>query len=148
MRFQLLIHWGRVPHICVCKLTNIGSNNGLSPGHYLNQCWDIVNSNLSNTFQWNLKQNSYIFIKENAFENVVCDMAAILTRPQCVMRLLEYWITIFALYLQNKHLIYISRFSLPEGSQQMKVRCYMICKIINKYMMSLRNPFCCVSYHF
>ena len=30
--------------------------------------------------QWNLKQNSYIFIRENAFENVVCKMAAILSQ--------------------------------------------------------------------
>ena len=27
-----LTHWGRVTHICVVKLTNIGSDNGLSPG--------------------------------------------------------------------------------------------------------------------
>ena len=27
-----LIHWGRVTHICVSKLTIIGSDNGLSPG--------------------------------------------------------------------------------------------------------------------
>ena len=26
-----LIHWGRVTHICLSKLTNIGSDNGLSP---------------------------------------------------------------------------------------------------------------------
>ena len=26
-----LTHWGRVTHICVCKLTTIGSGNGLSP---------------------------------------------------------------------------------------------------------------------
>ena len=26
-----LTHWGRVTHICVCKLTNIDSYNGLSP---------------------------------------------------------------------------------------------------------------------
>ena len=26
-----LTHWGRVTHICVGKLTNIGSDNGLSP---------------------------------------------------------------------------------------------------------------------
>ena len=25
-------HWGRVTHICVSKLTMIGSDNGLSPG--------------------------------------------------------------------------------------------------------------------
>ena len=28
---RLLSHWGRVTHICVSKLTIIGSNNGLSP---------------------------------------------------------------------------------------------------------------------
>ena len=27
-----LTHWGRVTHICVVKLTIIGSDNGLSPG--------------------------------------------------------------------------------------------------------------------
>ena len=27
-----LTHWGRVTHICVCKLTSIGSDNGLSRG--------------------------------------------------------------------------------------------------------------------
>ena len=26
-----LTHWGRVTHICVCELTNIDSDNGLSP---------------------------------------------------------------------------------------------------------------------
>ena len=29
-------------------------------------------------------RNSYIFIQENAFENVFCEMASILCRPQCV----------------------------------------------------------------
>ena len=28
----MLTHWGRVTHICPCELTNIGSDNGLSPG--------------------------------------------------------------------------------------------------------------------
>ena len=28
---QSLTHWGRVTHICVSKLTIIGSDNGLSP---------------------------------------------------------------------------------------------------------------------
>ena len=31
-RIIILTHWGRVTHICVDKLTNIGSDNGLSPG--------------------------------------------------------------------------------------------------------------------
>ena len=29
---NLVIHWGRVMHICVSKLAIIGSDNGLSPG--------------------------------------------------------------------------------------------------------------------
>ena len=29
---SMLIHWGRVTHICVGKLTVLGSDNGLSPG--------------------------------------------------------------------------------------------------------------------
>ena len=38
------------------------------PSHYLNQCWFIVNLNLENKLNWNHKQNSYIFIIENALE--------------------------------------------------------------------------------
>ena len=39
-----------------------------------------------NKFQWNLNRNSYLFIQENAFKDVVCEKAAILSRPQCVKR--------------------------------------------------------------
>ena len=54
------------------------------PSHYLIQCWNIVNWTSGNKFQWNLNQNLYIFIQENAFENVVWNMVFILSRPQCV----------------------------------------------------------------
>ena len=40
----------------------------------LSQCWNIINSNLSNKLQSNLKPKSYIFINENEFKNVVCEM--------------------------------------------------------------------------
>ena len=55
-----------------------------APSHYLNQCWNIVNLTLWNKLQFNVNQNSYTFIQENAFENVVWKMATILSRPQCV----------------------------------------------------------------
>ena len=32
----------------------------------------------------NLKRNSCISIQENAFQNVVCEMASISSQPQCV----------------------------------------------------------------
>ena len=34
-----LTHWGRVTHICVGKLTIIGSDNGLSPGRHQAIIW-------------------------------------------------------------------------------------------------------------
>ena len=74
-------------HICVGKLTIISSDNLVAwtaPSHYLNQCWNIVNLTLGNKLQWNTNRNLYIFIQENAFENVVWKMVAILSRPQCV----------------------------------------------------------------
>ena len=106
-----LTHWGRVMHICIGNLTIIGSDNGLAHSRrqaYLNQCWNILNWTLRNKLQWNFKQNLYIFIQENAFDCVVCEMAAILSRPQCVKchRLLkftqgrqEYWTQLISLLL-------------------------------------------------
>ena len=45
-----------------------------------------------NIFQWNFIGNSKVFIQENALENVVCEMAAILSRPQCVNKTtILYW---------------------------------------------------------
>ena len=49
----------------------------MAPSHYLNQCWNVVNWTLGNKLQWNFNRNSNIFIQENAFENVVCEMASI-----------------------------------------------------------------------
>ena len=39
---QCLTHWGRVTHIRVGKLTNIGSDNGLSPGRHQAIIWTNV----------------------------------------------------------------------------------------------------------
>ena len=41
--------------------------------------------------QCHFNKNLYIFIKENAFENVVWKMAAILSRPQCVKTEVDEW---------------------------------------------------------
>ena len=65
------------PNICVSKLNIIGSS---LVRHYLTQCCNIVDFTLKNKLQW----NSYIPIHENVFGNVVCEMSAILPRPQWV----------------------------------------------------------------
>ena len=54
------------------------------PSYYLKQCEIIVNWTMRNKVQWNQNQNSNIFIQENTLENVVSEMASILSRPQWV----------------------------------------------------------------
>ena len=40
----------------------------LLPGHYLNHCWNIANWTLRKILQWNLNQNTKLFIHDNAFK--------------------------------------------------------------------------------
>ena len=39
LKIIFLTHWGWVTHICIGKLTNIGSDNGLSPGRHEAIIW-------------------------------------------------------------------------------------------------------------
>ena len=105
-----LTHWGRVTHICVVKLTIISSDNGLSPGRHQAIIWTNAGILLIGPFilHWNDNQDSYIFIQENAFENIVWKMAAILSRPQCVNVVLyrtiyPYWLLLPLLWRHNGH---------------------------------------------
>ena len=74
-------------HICVGNLTIIGSYNGLSPGRRQAIIWTndgiLLFEPLGTNFNEFFYRNSYNFIQENPFENVVWKMAAILSRPQC-----------------------------------------------------------------
>ena len=75
---HILTRRGRVTHMCVSNLTIIGSGNGLSPGRRQAIIWTNAGILLIGPLGTNF------FIQENAFENVVWKMAAILYRPQCV----------------------------------------------------------------
>ena len=61
---------------------------------------------LGNKYQWNFKQNAKLFINENAPENIVCEMAAILTRRRWVDARwhMHYWITIVSRNDTSPHL--------------------------------------------
>ena len=82
-----------MPHICISESGQHWFRQRLVaysvPSHYLNQCWKIVNWTLRNKIQWNLNRNSYVFIQENASENIVCEMAAILSRGRWVNTLYQ-----------------------------------------------------------
>ena len=56
-----------------------------APNYCLSQCWNIVNLTHRNKLQWNINRNSYIFIQENALENIICEIS----------------VTIFAYYLHT-----------------------------------------------
>ena len=74
-----LTHLTLVPHIYTSvNRISVGSDNGLSPVRRQ----AIVNWTLRNKLQWNFDKNTKLFIQENAFENIVCDMAAILSRER------------------------------------------------------------------
>ena len=96
-----LTHWGRMTHICVTNLTIIGSNNGLSPGRHQAIIWTddgiLLIGPLGTNFREKFNRNSNIFIHENAIESVVCEMAAILSRPQCVKPMVtQFYVTIWS----------------------------------------------------
>ena len=96
-----LTHWGPVTPIDVTNLGHFWLRKWLvaysAPSHYLNkcceQCCNIVNLTLRNKLQSNCidKLKNSWNIHENAFENVVWKMLAILSQPQCVNGL-NYWV--------------------------------------------------------
>ena len=61
--------------------------------HYLNQCWFIVNWTHGNKFQWNLNLNFIIFIRGDAFENVVSQNGGHFVQGRCVNILMHVCIS-------------------------------------------------------
>ena len=62
-RLDYQTHWGWVTHICVTKITIIGSDNGLSPGRRLVIFWTMLEYclTLRNKIQWNfLSRPQYV----------------------------------------------------------------------------------------
>ena len=79
-----LTHWSPMTHICIGKLTIIGYNNGLLPCRRQ----AIIRTNagilLIGPLGTNFREiliEIYTFFHENAFENVIRNMAPILSRP-------------------------------------------------------------------
>ena len=86
-KFSASTHWGRVTHICVSKLTIIGSDNGLSPDRRQAIIWTYAGILLIGPLETNFSEiliGILTFSSKNAVESVVCEMAAVLCRPQCI----------------------------------------------------------------
>ena len=74
-------------HICVGNLAIIGSDNGVSPGRRQAIFWTnagiLLIGLLETNFSEILAEIITFSFKKNVFESVVCEMVAILSRPQC-----------------------------------------------------------------
>ena len=78
-----LTHWGRVTHICVSKVTIIGSDNGLSPGRRQAIIW----TNAGILLIWTLVTNFSEILREiQAFswKKMHLKMASAKWRPFCL----------------------------------------------------------------
>ena len=98
-------HWGQGRHACVSKLNIIGSDNGLVPGRRQAIIWTNVHllsiGPLGTNFA-KLNQNTKLFVQENAFESIVCEMAAILSRERWVNVWYVYALQVFVWHTQTK----------------------------------------------
>ena len=79
----------RLSDIWVSKVPITGADNGLSPGQREAIIWTnsgiLLPGPLGTKFsEISIGINTDIVIQENAFQNVVHNVAAILSRPQCV----------------------------------------------------------------
>ena len=77
-----LTHWGRVTQICVGKLTNIGSDNGLSPGRRQAIIWTNAGILLIGPLGTNFSE-FLIVIHTSSFNKMHLKMSSAKWRPFC-----------------------------------------------------------------
>ena len=78
-----LTHWGRVTHICVSKPTNIGSDNGLSPGRRQAIIWTNAVILLIGPLVTNFNETS-IEIHIFSFKKIYLKLSSGKWRPFCL----------------------------------------------------------------
>ena len=78
-----LTHWGRVTHICVSKLTILGSDNGLSPGRHQAIIWTNAKILLIEPLGTNFSE-FLIGIRKFSFKKMRLKMSSAKWRPFCL----------------------------------------------------------------
>ena len=75
---------------------------------YLNLWWLIINWVLGNKLKENFNEMVTILCRQSAFENIVCKMATIFTRPQCVKysQILSTTPVITIMWDNSHHMVY------------------------------------------
>ena len=85
-----LTHWGRVTHICVSKLTIIGSDNGLSPGRHQAIIW--TNAEILLIGPWGTNFSEILIGTDTfSFKKIHLKMSSEKWRPFCLgLNVLRY----------------------------------------------------------
>ena len=78
-----LTHWGRATHICVGKLTIIGSDNGLSPGRHQAIIWTSDGILLIGSLRTNFSE-ILIGIQTFSIKKMHLKMSSAKWRPSCL----------------------------------------------------------------
>ena len=86
-----LTHWGRVTHICVGKLINIGSDNGLSPVRHQAIIWNNAGILLIGPLGTNVSE-ILIEIQTLSLRKIRLKMSSAKCRPFCPgLNVITYW---------------------------------------------------------
>ena len=81
--YVFLTHWGRATHICVSKLTIIGSDNGLSPDRRQAIIWTNAGSLLIGPLGTNFSE-ILIEILKYSFKKMRLKVSSVKRRPFCL----------------------------------------------------------------
>ena len=96
--YSALTHWGRVAHICVGKLINIGSDNGLSPGRRQAIIWTNAGILLIGHLGTNFNE-ILIGIQTFSFKKMHLKMSSAKWRPFCLGLIVLILVVLKLVYL-------------------------------------------------
>ena len=107
--WRVLTHWGRVTHICVSKLTIIGSDNGLSPGRRQAIVWTNAGILLIRPLGTNISETS-IKIHIFSFKKMHLKMSSGKWWPFCLGLnvLMSQFTDAYLRHWEHKHAVYSS----------------------------------------
>ena len=127
--WHILTHWGRVTHICVSKLSILGSDNGLSPGRRQAIIWTkdvilLIRTLGTNSSEMLIKINTFSLKKMHLKMSPgrwqpSCHSCAALLRLHWILLILdiEYWFSPANPNLADFHMHSVTSYSLGHFLQ-------------------------------
>ena len=128
-----LTHWGRVTHICVSKLTIIGSDNGLSPDRRQAIIWTNAGSLLIGPLG-TIFSEIWIEIHTFSFNKIHLKMSSAKWRPLCLGLNVLTRQTLLLWPVGRGWLLVVNRSCERKVTNQCMAKCWFI---INHFVTSI-----------